>query len=81
MADEDEILRFAQDDTVKQLRGMRITADLSASGQPAGTPVGADLSAPGKPNGMSRVICENPLSRPPPQRSLRSACQYFGPLT
>jgi hypothetical protein len=24
MADEDEILRFAQEDTVKQLRGMRI---------------------------------------------------------
>jgi len=27
MANEDEILRCAQDDTVKHLRGMRITAD------------------------------------------------------
>ena len=27
IADEDEILRCAQDDTVKQLRGMRITAE------------------------------------------------------
>ena len=32
MADEEEILRCAQDDTVKQLRGMRIAADLSAFG-------------------------------------------------
>ena len=32
MANEDEILRCAQDDTGKQLRGMPITADVSAFG-------------------------------------------------
>ena len=31
--DEDEMLSEAKDDTVKQLRGMRITADLSAFGE------------------------------------------------
>ncbi len=34
MADEDEILRCAQDDTVKQIRKMRISADLSAQWHP-----------------------------------------------